>query len=273
VTGAPAAAPTEETILSISTRSAAAGTDRFLADAHPAVSFDRVSRSFGETVALEDVSFTVPRGSVVGLLGSNGAGKSTAIRILLGHARADTGSAHVFGRPLRDHPLPLARVGAVAESVGLPPAMSAADWLESVCLAAGFPRSRIADVLALTDALTFVKRPIKSLSTGMRQRVALATALLGDPELLILDEAQNGLDPDGIRWLRRLVRDFAAGGKSVLLSSHLLSEVQQSVDRVVMLRTRVLFDGTLAELPIAGSLEESYFALVDNDRSGKGSRR
>jgi ABC-2 type transport system ATP-binding protein len=248
-------AETKETILSIP-----------IDGDHPAVRFEGVTRRFGDTLALDNVSFTVPRGAVVGLLGSNGAGKSTAIRILLGHSRAEAGSAHVFGRPLRDHPLPLCRVGAVAESVGLLPSMGAADWLQSVCLAAGFPLERIAVVLDLTDASSFAKKPIKTLSSGMRQRVALATALLGDPDLLILDEPQNGLDPDGIRWLRRLLRDFAGSGKSVLLSSHLLSEVQQSVDRVVMLRTRVLFEGTLAELPDPGHLEESYFALVDHDR-------
>jgi ABC-2 type transport system ATP-binding protein len=231
-----------------------------------AVRFEGVSRRFGDTVALDDVSFTVPRGSVVGLLGSNGAGKSTAIRILLGHSRADAGQAEVFGRPLREHPLPLLRVGAVGESVGLPPSMGAADWLKSVCLAAGLPRTRVGAVLELTDASSFATKPIKTLSSGMRQRVSLATALLGDPDLLILDEPQNGLDPDGIRWLRRLLRRFADGGRSVLLSSHLLSEVQHSVDRVVMLRTRVLFEGTLDELPLRGDLEASYFALVDNAR-------
>ncbi|HEY2303415.1 MAG TPA: ATP-binding cassette domain-containing protein [Acidimicrobiales bacterium] len=251
------------------------GRKRDLDDDDPAVRFDGVSRRFGETVALDEVSFTVPRGTVVGLLGSNGAGKSTAIRILLGHARADAGSAHVFGRPLRDHPLPLLRVGAVAESVGLLPWMGAADWLESVCRAAGFPRERIAAVLDQTDATSFAKKPIKTLSSGMRQRVALATALLGDPDLLVLDEPQNGLDPDGIRWLRRLLREFAGQGRSVLLSSHLLSEVEQSVDRVVMIRNRVLFEGTLAELPYPGRLEESYFALVDLERGReqRGERR
>jgi ABC-2 type transport system ATP-binding protein len=264
-------AETKETILSISigaqaVPSAGHEQDRDFDGDHPAVRFQGVTRRFGDTLALDNVSFTVPRGAVVGLLGSNGAGKSTAIRILLGHARAEAGLAHVFGRPLRDHPLPLHRVGAVAESVGLLPSMGAADWLKSVCLAAGFPPERIAAVLDLTDASSFAKKPIKMLSSGMRQRVALATALLGDPDLLILDEPQNGLDPDGIRWLRRLLRDFARSGKSVLLSSHLLSEVQQSVDRVVMLRTRVLFEGTLAELPDPGHLEESYFAMVDHER-------
>jgi ABC-2 type transport system ATP-binding protein len=258
-----------ESILSVSIgaeSAACAGRLRVGDGRDLAVCFEGVTRSFGDTVALDRVSFAVPRGSVVGLLGSNGAGKSTAIRILLGHSRADAGSAHVFGLPLRDHPLPLRRVGPVAESVGLPPSLGAADWLGLVCRAAGFPRTRIGEVLELTDATAFAKRPIKSLSSGMRQRVALATALLGDPDLLVLDEAQNGLDPDGIRWFRRLLRDFAESGKSVLLSSHLLSEVEQSVDRVVMLRTRVLFDGTLEELPMPGRLEESYFALVDNDR-------
>ncbi len=264
--------------ISIGTRSVpSAGPDRGrgLEGELPAVRFDGVSRRFGDTVALDGVSFAVPQGSVVGLLGSNGAGKSTAIRILLGHARADAGSAHVFGLPLRDHPLPLLRVGAVAESIGLAPSMGAADWLESVCLAAGLPRRRIATVLDLTDASSFATKPIKTLSSGMRQRVALATALLGDPDLLILDEPQNGLDPDGIRWLRGLIREFAAGGRSVLLSSHLLAEVQQSVDRVVMLRTRVLFEGTLDELPVPGQLEESYFALVDSarHREQSGARR
>jgi ABC-2 type transport system ATP-binding protein len=231
-----------------------------------AIEFDRVTKHFGSTLALDDVSFRVPSGSIVGLLGPNGAGKSTAIRALLGHVRPDRGRATIRGRRLAEHGEPLRQVGAVAESVGLDPALSPRRLLELVCRGAGIDQGRVDEVLGLTGAEEFAAKRIRDLSTGMRQRTALAVALVGDPGCLVLDEPLNGLDPDGIRWLRRMLRATAGRGCAVLLSSHLLAEVAQTVDRVVVLYRHTLFDGPLADLGGGGDLEDAYFGLVDGAR-------
>jgi ABC-2 type transport system ATP-binding protein len=232
-----------------------------------AIRFDRVSKHFGPTTALDDVSFCVPSGAVVGLLGANGAGKSTAIRILLGHARPDAGSATFFGRPLRNHEDAVRCVGAVTDSVGLDPALSGRRILDVLSRAVSVERSRVDAVLELTDATAFADRRVRELSTGMRQRIALAVALLADPACLVLDEPLTGLDPDGIRWLRRLLRELAAAGKAVLLSSHVLTEVEHTVDEVVVIRTRLLHAGRLDDLTAGASLEDRYFELVDRRRA------
>jgi len=230
----------------------------------PSLEVNGVSKAFGPNVALDDVTFAVPRGSVVGLLGSNGAGKSTLIRIILGHLRPDGGSALVDGRPLGDHPRPLSRLGAVTESIGLDPSLSGRDLLRIVCARAQLPAAAGPAALESTGATPFANKAIRRLSTGMRQRVALAVALVGEPDVVVLDEPVNGLDPEGIAWLRSMVRGLATEGRSVLMSSHLLAEVAQTVDRVVVLNRRVLFDGSLAELGDDQSLEDRYFSLVSN---------
>jgi ABC-2 type transport system ATP-binding protein len=202
----------------------------------------------------------------VGLLGANGAGKSTLIRVLLGHLRPTAGRALIFGRPITAYPVPLRRVGAMADSVGLEPSLSARRLLRILCVGAAVDEGRIEEVLDCTGSAPYADRAIRTLSSGMRRRVALAVAIIGDPQLLVLDEPVNGLDPDGIRWFRQFIRDFTDGGGSVLLSSHLLSEVEQTVDRLVLLRHQLVFDGTLDQLPSAG-LEESYFSLTDDARA------
>ena len=230
-------------------------------DSTPGIRFDGVTKRFGPTLALDQVSFTVARGSVLGLLGGNGAGKSTAIRALLGHLRPDRGSATVLGLPLRDHPDPVRSVGAVTDSVGIDPSMSGKRILDVLSRAAGIERSRVDEVLETTGATAFAGQRVRDLSTGMRQRVALAAALLGDPACLVLDAPLTGLDPEGICWLRDTVRRLAGQGRTILLSSHVLAEVAQTVDQVVVLDRRVLFAGPLADLIDGSSLEERYFEL------------
>ncbi|RPK62764.1 putative ABC transporter ATP-binding protein YxlF [Streptomyces sp. ADI96-02] len=229
------------------------------------VVFSRVTKSFGDHRALDDVSFALRPGKVTGLLGPNGAGKSTLLRILLGLARPDSGSADVLGGEPLSAPERAQRVGVVMDAIGFPPRVTVRRQLEISARSLGLPGSRIADVIAQVGLEGAERKRVKACSTGMRQRLALAVALLPDPELLILDEPLNGLDPDGIRWMRRLVERSAAEGRTVLIASHMLSEVEQSVDDVVVLRRSVLFTGSLQELVRRGGgrLEDAYFALVE----------
>ncbi|GLV98393.1 ABC transporter ATP-binding protein [Streptomyces lavendulae] len=230
------------------------------------VALSGISKRFGDHQALQDVSFELRPGKVTGLLGPNGAGKSTLLRILLGLARPDAGTAHVLGAAPGTAPRSARRIGVLMDSVGFPPRMTVRRQLQISAVALGLPASRVDEVLAQVglegDA---TRRRIGACSTGMRQRLALAVALLPDPELLILDEPLNGLDPDGIRWMRRLVERAAAEGRTVLMASHMLSEVEQSVDDIVVLRRSVLFTGTLQELVRQGHgrLEDAYFGLVE----------
>ena len=208
-----------------------------------------LTKHFGSLIAVEDLSFVVGRGTVTGFLGPNGAGKTTTLRILLGLAAPSAGRALVLGSPyrhLRDAPR---RVGAVLEASDFHPGRSGRDHLRSLAIAAGISRGRVEEVLSLVELDDASGRRVKSYSLGMRQRLGLAAALLGDPELLVLDEPANGLDPEGIRWLRDFLRAFAAGGGSVLVSSHVLAEVAQTVDRVVIInRGRFVAEAALDEI-------------------------
>ncbi|MFJ9920455.1 ABC transporter ATP-binding protein [Streptomyces rubiginosohelvolus] len=229
------------------------------------VVFDGVSKRFGDHQALDDVSFALRPGKVTGLLGPNGAGKSTLLRILLGLARPDAGSAEVLGGEPLSAPERAQRVGVVMDAIGFHPRVTVRRQLEISARSLGLPSSRIAEVIGQVGLDGAERKRVKACSTGMRQRLALAVALLPDPELLILDEPLNGLDPDGIRWMRRLVERSADEGRTVLIASHMLSEVEQSVDDVVVLRRSVLFTGSLQELVRRGGgrLEDAYFALVE----------
>jgi ABC-2 type transport system ATP-binding protein len=210
--------------------------------------FDAVSKSFGVVQAVRDLSFTVEPGRVTGFLGPNGAGKSTSLRVLLGLVTPTSGHATIGGAryaSLRD---PVHRVGAALEAT-FHPGRSARAHLNAVALAGGIPRSRVAAVLEQVGVTPYADRRVGGYSLGMRQRLALATALLGDPGVLVLDEPINGLDPEGIRWTRGFLRALAAEGRTVLLSSHLLSEVQQTVDDVIVLAEgRLRYVGPLAGL-------------------------
>ncbi len=204
----------------------------------------------GNVHAVEDLSFTVEPGSITGFLGPNGAGKTTTLRMILGLATPTRGTATVSGQrydALRD---PGLTVGAVLEATSFHPGRNARNHLRVYCAAAGIPDTRADEVLAQVGLTDSAKRSVKGFSMGMRQRLGLATALLGNPSVLILDEPANGLDPEGIAWLRRLLRHLAeAEGRTVLVSSHVLSEVEQTVDRVVIIaRGRLVREGTLDQL-------------------------
>src|SRR5918994_5220014 len=208
-----------------------------------------LSKRFGRVQAVSDLSFTVEPGSVTGFLGPNGAGKTTTLRMLLGLERPDAGTATFDGVPYAALPSPVTTVGAVLET-SFHPGRSGRNHLRVYCRAAGIPISRADEVLVQVGLADAGNRRAGGYSLGMRQRLALATALLGDPAVLVLDEPANGLDPEGIQWLRGFLRHFAhEQGRTVLVSSHLLSEVEQTVDRVVIVGAgRLVREGSMEQL-------------------------
>src|SRR3954462_3423991 len=204
------------------------------------VEIRQLSKAFGDVAAVTDVSFDVEAGRVTGFLGPNGAGKSTTLRALLGLVRPSSGSGTFDGVAYDELERPSARVGVVLEDASFHPGRTARNHLRVLAATAELPASRVDEVLSAVGLDGVANRRVKGYSTGMRQRLAIAAALLGEPQVLILDEPTNGLDPPGISWTRRLMRDQAAAGRAVLVSSHVLAEVAQSVDDVV-----VIADGTL----------------------------
>jgi ABC-2 type transport system ATP-binding protein len=221
-------------------------------------------KRFGAVTAVDGLSFVVRPGTVTGFLGPNGAGKTTTLRMLLGLVAPDAGTALIHGRSYLDLASPCSSVGAVLEATGFHPGRTARSHLRIQALAAGVDPSRAEDVLDLVDLSPAGNRRVGEFSLGMRQRLGLATALLADPDVLILDEPANGLDPEGVRWLRDLLRGFAAEGGTVLVSSHLLAEVAQTVDSVVIIsRGRLVASGPVAELTAGGEgLEDVFFDLT-----------
>ena len=207
---------------------------------------ERLTKRFGHVLAVDNLSFALQAGTVTGFLGPNGAGKTTTLRMLLGLVRPTAGKALVFGRSYREDPEPARRVGAVLEAADFHPGRSGREHLITLALAAGLPVARVDEVLEMVELAHAARRRVKTYSLGMRQRLGIAAALLRDPELLILDEPANGLDPEGVHWLRTFMRDFAAAGRTVLVSSHVLAEVAQTVDRVVIIDKGRLV--TIAEL-------------------------
>jgi ABC-2 type transport system ATP-binding protein len=200
-----------------------------------AVEIAGLSKRFGPVHAVNELTFTVATGRVTGFLGPNGAGKSTTLRVLLGLIRPNEGTATFAGRRYGELARPSAHVGAVLEHASFHPGRTGRDHLRVLTVAGGHPAARVDDVLDQVGLTAAADRRVKGYSMGMRQRLGIAAALLGDPEVLILDEPTNGLDPPGIRWVRELVRAQAACGRAVLVSSHLLAEVAQSVDDVVVI--------------------------------------
>jgi ABC-2 type transport system ATP-binding protein len=235
----------------------------------PVVSVRALTKRFGDVVAVEDVTFSLGAGTVSGFLGPNGAGKTTTLRLLLGLARPTAGDALVFGCRYDELDSPARRVGAVLESNDFHPGRSGGDHLRTLALAAELPSRRVEEVLALVELEAVAGRRVKTYSLGMRQRLGLAAALLGDPALLILDEPANGLDPAGVHWLRGFLRGFAEQGRTVLVSSHVLAEVAQTVDQVVIIdRGRLRLTGPLADLTEHGrTLEEVYLELTAGEGS------
>ena len=228
-----------------------------------------LDKRFGPVPAVQGLSFEVERGTVTGFLGPNGAGKTTTLRILLGLVSADGGTAHINGCPYRALPEPLHQVGAMLEAASFHPGRTARHHLLIQAMAAQVDPSRIDDVLDLVQLTGAAGRRIGGFSLGMRQRLGLATALLAEPEMLILDEPANGLDPEGVRWLRDLLRGFAADGGTVLVSSHILAEVAQTVEQVVIVdRGRLVTHARLAELTgQADGLEDVFLRLTDREAS------
>jgi len=223
-----------------------------------------LTRRFGDLVAVDDLSFSLERGTITGFLGPNGAGKTTTLRLLLGLAEPTSGEALVFGRRYRDLEEPARRVGAVLESNDFHPGRSGRDHLRALALAAEIPAGRVEEVLELVELRADAPRRVRTYSLGMRQRLALAAALLGDPELLVLDEPANGLDPAGVHWLRRFLHRFAEQDRTVLVSSHMLAEAAQTVDEVVIIdRGRLVAIGSLNELTRDGrTLEDVFLGLT-----------
>ena len=208
-----------------------------------------LTKRYGSTVAVDDLSFSVPQGTITGFLGPNGAGKSTTLRAILGLVRPTSGSATIHGKAFRDLDDAASQVGAVLETTDAHPGRSGRNHLRILAAGAELPRSRVDEVLALVELEEAGGRRVKGYSLGMRQRLGLAAALLGDPEVLVLDEPANGLDPQGIRWLRDLLRGLAAEGRTVLISSHVLAEIAQTVDEVVIIhRGRLVRQATMTEV-------------------------
>ena len=230
------------------------------------ITIDHLTKTFGAVRAVDDLSFTVLPGRVTGFLGPNGAGKTTTMRILLGLVRPTAGAATIGGRVYSQYERPMRTVGAALEAASFHPGRSALDHLRVYAPQVGVSDARCREVLTLVGLDTVARRRAGTFSLGMRQRLALATTLLGDPQVLLLDEPANGLDPEGIAWLRALLRHLAAEGRTVLVSSHVLSEVEQTVDDVVIIaRGRLVHASSLAQL---AALAEPSVRVTSPDAAG-----
>jgi len=222
-------------------------------------------KRYGSTTAVDNLSFDVRPGTVTGFLGPNGAGKSTTMRMILGLDRPDAGTARVNGQSYHELRWPLREVGALLEAKAYHPGRTARTHLTALAVSNGIPRRRVGDVLEITGMGQAADRRAGKFSLGMAQRLGIAAALLGDPAVLLLDEPVNGLDPEGIRWIRGLLKNLAAHGRTVLISSHLISEVAQTADQLIVIgQGRLLAQTTVAELSArSSSLEEAFFQLTD----------
>lgn len=208
-----------------------------------------LTRVFGRRTAVDHVTFRAEPGLVTGFLGPNGAGKTTTMRMVVGLDRPTAGSSTIAGRPYASHPAPLHVAGVLLDAKAVHPGRSARQHLRTIARTHKIPDRRVVEVLELAGLAEVARRRVGTFSLGMYQRLGIAAALLGDPGVLILDEPVNGLDPDGVSWLRSLVRSLAAEGRAVLLSSHLIAEMAQTADRVVVLgRGRIIADDTVAAL-------------------------
>ena len=236
-------------------------------DPAPVVELRGLTKRYGDVVAVDGLTFALQPGTITGFLGPNGAGKSTTMRLLLGLASPTAGEALIFGRRYAELAQPSRRVGAVLESGDFDPGRSGRNHLRALALAAEIPVGRVEEVLELVGLRAAADRRTRTYSLGMRQRLGLAGALLGDPDLLILDEPANGLDPAGVHWLRSFLRELASGGRTVLISSHVLAEVAQTVEAVVIMHHGRLV-ATLGPDELAEgdrSLEDRYLQVTAGD--------
>jgi ABC-2 type transport system ATP-binding protein len=231
-----------------------------------------LTKRYGSTVAVHRLSFEVRPGAVTGFLGPNGSGKSTTMRLLLGLEEPDAGEARIGGRRYRDLGWPLREVGASLEAKAFHPGRSAYAHLAALAAGNDIPRSRVEEVLGMVGLTAVAGRRAGRFSLGMAQRLGLAVALLGDPAVLVLDEPVNGLDPDGIRWIRELMRSLANQGRTVLVSSHLISEMAMTAEHLIVIGGgRLLADTSVAELSARSqSLEEAFFALTSDTAQYRG---
>ncbi len=231
-----------------------------------AIEFDRLVKQYGKQQAVAGLSASVQTGRITGFLGPNGAGKSTTLRCLVGLSDPSSGSATILGAPYKQLDNPLSRVGTVLDSRGFHPALTGRQNLKVVAAAAGIEDSRVDEVLAMVELTDAANKRMKNYSLGMKQRLALAGAILGNPGILILDEPANGLDPAGIAWLRKFLRNMAEQGKTILVSSHQLAEMQNTVDDVLIInKGRLIAQGTMAEVKGEGTLEEAFLRLTEGE--------
>jgi ABC-2 type transport system ATP-binding protein len=215
-----------------------------------------LTKRYGDKLAVDDLTFDVRPGIVTGFLGPNGAGKSTTMRMILGLDAPTAGSVLIDGKRYRDLPAPLEHVGAMLEARAIHTGRSAYNHLLAMAQTHGIPRSRVGEVIDLVGLQDVARRRAGGFSLGMGQRLGIASALLGDPQILILDEPANGLDPEGILWIRTLLKNLAAEGRTVFLSSHLMSEIAQTADHLVVIgRGRLIADKSVDEVVAQASLE------------------
>jgi ABC-2 type transport system ATP-binding protein len=227
----------------------------------PEIAAHRLTKDFGATRAVDSVSFELQPGRVVGLLGPNGSGKTTTLRMLLGLVTPTSGRILLGDRPFAELPAPSRQVGAVLENRSFHPGRTARDHLRVLAIEGSLPHPRVPEVLELVGLTDVADRRAGTFSLGMGQRLSLAAALLGDPDVVVLDEPTNGLDPAGIRWLRRLLRELAAEGRLVVVASHVLAEVEQTVDEVLILdRGRLLAHRSIVGID---SLEDVFLDLTE----------
>jgi ABC-2 type transport system ATP-binding protein len=227
------------------------------------IDVSHLTKRFGRTTAVNDLTFTVRSGHVTGFLGPNGAGKSTTLRLVLGLNEPTSGSATVDGRPFRDRPRGLRHVGALLDANDVHPGRTAVAHLSALARSNGIPRRRVDEVLHEVGLTGAARRRIGGYSLGMKQRLGIATALLGDPPVLLFDEPINGLDPEGVRWVRGLFRRLAGEGRTVFVSSHLMSEMEHTADQlVVVARGELVAAEPLSTFARGRSLEEAFVELT-----------
>lgn len=228
-----------------------------------AIEFVELAKKYGKVRSVRKLTASIAEGRITGLLGPNGAGKSTSLRCLLGLAKPTSGSAKILGVHYKDLVNPLSQIGAVLDSRGFHGGLTGRQNLRVMAAAAKIPDTRVDEVLKLVDLESASNKKAKSYSLGMKQRLSLAGALLGNPSVLILDEPANGLDPIGIAWLRGFLRQLADQGKTILVSSHQLAEMQSTVDDVIIMNHGMLMaQGSMAEIIGEGTLEDAFLKLT-----------
>ncbi|MBQ0825079.1 ABC transporter ATP-binding protein [Streptomyces tagetis] len=229
-----------------------------------------LTKRYGEVPAVDDLTFTVRAGEITGFLGPNGAGKSSTMRMILGLDAPTSGTATVNGRPMRAHPAPLRALGALLDAGAVLPSRSAYHHLLALAASNGLPRGRVDAVLEEVGLAAVARRAAGSYSLGMKQRLGIAAALLGDPPVLVLDEPLNGLDPEGIVWMRGLMRRMAGEGRAVLMSSHLMSEIELTVDHLVVIgRGRLIADTSMADFIAEHSAREVVVRSPHSESFGR----